>query len=134
VVSRISSERPNVGAFLEDAALVGIEGNTVTIGYHPSAGASMQIIQKEDYNRIVVEACNAVSGHPIRLRVVTLTEGSAARTVGQLRRQREETTDLRFREEVLSNPVVQEALSVLGGEVRETRRRGPGSEPDGAPG
>ncbi len=134
VVSRISSERPNVGAFLEDAALVGIEGNTVTIGYHPSAGASMQIIQKEDYNRIVVEACNAVSGRPIRLRVVTLTEGSAARTVGQLRRQREETTDLRFREEVLSNPVVQEALSVLGGEVRETRRRGPGSEPDGAPG
>jgi DNA polymerase-3 subunit gamma/tau len=134
VVSRISSERPNVGAFLEDAALVGIEGNTVTIGYHPSAGASMQIIQKEDYNRVVVEACNAVSGRPIRLRVETLTEGSAARTVGQLRRQREETTDLRFREEVLSNPVVQEALSVLGGEVRETRRRGPGSTPDGAPG
>jgi len=134
VVSRISSERPNVGAFLEDAALVGIEGNIVTIGYHPSAGASMQIIQKEDYNRVVVEACNAVSGRPIRLRVVTLTEGSAARTVGQLRRQREETTDLRFREEVLSNPVVQDALSVLGGEVREMRRRGPVSEPDGAPG
>ncbi len=134
VVSRISSERPNVGAFLEDAALVGVEGDTVTIGYHPSAGASMQIIQKEDYNRVVAEACNTVSGRPIRLRVVTLTEGSPARTVGQLRREREETTDLRFREEVLSNPVVQEALSVLGGEMREMRRRGPVSEPDGAPG
>ncbi|HEX9898683.1 MAG TPA: hypothetical protein VGC81_05635, partial [Candidatus Methylomirabilis sp.] len=117
-----------------DAALVGIEGGTVTIGYHPSAGASMQIIQKEEYNRVVVEACAAVSGRPVRLRVVTLAAGSTARTAGQLRRQREETTDLHFREEVLSNPAVQEALSVLGGEIREVRRRGPVSEPDGTPG
>src|SRR5207253_1762969 len=49
VVERVHSEKPNLGAFLEETALVGIENDIVTIGYRASGGASMKMILKEDY-------------------------------------------------------------------------------------
>ena len=123
VVERVQRDRPNISAFLEETALVGVENETVTIGYPASAGASMKMILKEDYQQIILDACRAETGRPVRLRVVTLDAGSAVPTVAQLRRQREEATDQRLREEALANPLVQEALSVFSGEVKEVRRK-----------
>jgi DNA polymerase-3 subunit gamma/tau len=122
VVSRVHAERPNLGAYLEDAALVGVEDEVVTIGYPASAGASMKIIQREEYQRVIAGACAALCERPLRLRVVTLEAGSA-KTLAHLRREREAATASRLREEALANPLVQEALSVFGGEVQEVRRK-----------
>jgi len=122
VVSRVCTERPNVGAFLEDAALVDMEGDVVTLGFPASAGASMKMVQQEEYQRAIVEACVALTGRNFRLRIVPLEVGSAAPTVAQLRREREAASDRHLREEALANPLVKEALSVFGGEVKEVRR------------
>jgi len=123
VVARVYTERPNLGAYLEDAALVGIEGDVVTIGYPASAGASMRIVQREDYQPVIAGACAALGGRPLRLRVVTLEAGTG-KTLAQLRQEREAATERHLREEVLANPLVQEALSVFSGEVKEVRRKG----------
>jgi DNA polymerase-3 subunit gamma/tau len=123
VVERVHRDRPNIGAFLEDTALVGIEHDIVTIGYPTSASASMKMILKEDYQRMILEACQAVAGRPVRLRVVTLPPAASAATVGQLRRQREQDTEQRLRQEALANPLVQEALSVFSGEIKEVRSK-----------
>jgi DNA polymerase-3 subunit gamma/tau len=123
VVDRVNTERPNVGAFLQETALVGIENDTLTIGYPASAGASMKMILKEDYQRAILDACRAVAGRSVRLRVVTLDPGASVKTVAQLRREREEVTAERLRQEALANPLVQEALSVFSGEVKEVRRK-----------
>ena len=123
VVERVHTEKPNLGAFLEETALVGIENDIVTIGYRASGGASMKMILKEDYQRLILEACQAVAGRSVRLRVVTLDAGASMPTVAQLRREREAVTDEQLRQETLANPVVQEVLSVFSGEVKEVRRK-----------
>ena len=134
VVGRVYQERPNVGAYLDETTLVGVEGDMVTIGYPPSAGAAMRMILQEEYQRILLEACRSVSGRPLRLRVVTLAGGAASPTAAQLRREREAELERRLRDEALANPLVQEALSVFAGEVKEVRRprSGPerGNKPD----
>lgn len=127
VVERVHSERPNLGAYLEDTALVDVEGDTVTIGYPASAGASMKMFLQEDYQRIVLDACKALAGRPVRLRVVTLNDGSSTVTIAQLRRERDAKANERMREEALANPLLQEALSVFGGEIREVRPTQPRS-------
>jgi DNA polymerase-3 subunit gamma/tau len=123
VVERVHTEKPNLGAFLEETALVGIENDIVTIGYRASGGASMKMILKEDYQRLILEACQAVVGRSVRLRVVTLDAGASMPTVAQLRREREVVTEEQLRQETLANPVVQEVLSVFSGEVKEVRRK-----------
>ncbi|MEP6601051.1 MAG: DNA polymerase III subunit gamma/tau [Nitrospirota bacterium] len=123
VVERVHSEKPNLGAFLEETALVRIENDIVTIGYRASGGASMKMILKEDYQRLILEACQAIAGRSVRLRVVTLDAGASMPTVAQLRREREAVTEEQLRQETLANPVVQEVLSVFSGEVKEVRRK-----------
>jgi len=123
VVERVHNEKPNLGAFLEETALVGIENDIVTIGYRASGGASMKMILKEDYQRLILEACQAVAGRSVRLRVVTLDAAASMPTVAQLRREREALTEEQLRQEALAHPVVQEVLSVFSGEVKEVRRK-----------
>ena len=67
--------------------------------------------------------CRAIAGRPVRLRVVTLDPAAPVKTVAQLRREREAVTEERLRQEALANPLVQEALSVFSGEVKEVRRK-----------
>jgi len=122
VVARVQAERPNVGAFLEDSALVGIAGDVVTIGYPVSAGVSMKMVQQEAYQQAVAEACAALAGRRVRLRLVTLDGGAQVPTVADLRREREAKTERHLRDEVLANPLVKEVLSVFGGEVKDVRR------------
>jgi DNA polymerase III gamma/tau subunit len=127
VVERVHTDRPNLGAYLEETALVDIEEDTVTIGYPASAGAAIKMILREDYQRIILEACRALAGRPVRLRVVTLNDGSSTATIAQLRRERDAQTHERVREEALANPLLQEALSVFAGEIQEVRAKQPQS-------
>jgi len=122
VVTRVQAERPNIGAFLENSTLVGIAGDVVTIGFPTSAGVSMQRIQQEASQQAVTDACAALAGRRVRLRLVALEEGTPAPTVADLRRDREAKTERHLRDEVLANPLVKEVLSVFGGEVRDVRR------------
>ena len=122
VVTRVQAERPNIGAFLEHSTLVGIAGDTVTIGFAASAGMSMTMIQKETSQQAVADVCAALAGRRVRLRLVTLEEGAQAPTVADRRRDRDAKTERHLRDEVLANPLVKEVLSVFGGEVKDVRR------------
>jgi DNA polymerase-3 subunit gamma/tau len=125
VVERVHAERPNLGAYLENTALVDIENDMVTIGYPASASAAIKMILQENYQRVILDVCKALAGRPVRLRVVTLNDGSSTVTVAQLRREREAKASERVREEALANPLLQEALSVFSGEVQEVRPKQP---------
>ena len=121
VVARVLAERPNIGAFLEDAGLVSVAGDLVTVGLPAAAGTSMKMMQQEGYQQAVAEACSALAGRRLRVRVVSLEDGAGALTAAQLRRDREATRERHLRDEALANPLVQEALSVFSGEVKEVR-------------
>src|SRR5438132_3337809 len=134
VVARVLAERPNIGAFLEDSGLVGTAGDLVTVGFPASAGTAMRMMQQESYQQAVAEACSALAGRPLRVRVVSLDSGTGAPTAAQLRREREATRERHLRDEALTNPLVQEALSVFGGEVKEVRHSRAPLEPEGETG
>jgi DNA polymerase-3 subunit gamma/tau len=131
VVARILAERPNIGAFLEESGLVGVAGDLVTIGFPAAAGTALKMMQQESYQRAVAEACSAQAGRHLRVRVVSLESGTAVPTAAQLRREREAMRARHLRDEALANPLVQEALSVFGGEVKEVRRSRAPLEPEG---
>ncbi len=122
VVAKVQAERPNIGAFLEDSAMVGIAGDVVTIGFPAASGVSMKMVQQEASLQAVSDACAALAGRRVRLRLVALDGGIQAPTVADLRRARETKTERRLRDEVLANPLVKEVLSVFGGEVKDVRR------------
>src|SRR5438445_791434 len=134
VVARVLAERPNIGAFLEDSGLVGTASGLVTVGFPASAGTAMRMMQQESYQQAVAEACWALAGRPLRVRVVSLDSGTGAPTAAQLRREREATRERHLRDEALTNPLVQEALSVFGGEVKEVRHSRAPLEPEGETG
>jgi DNA polymerase-3 subunit gamma/tau len=131
VVARVQAERPNIGAFLEDSALVGIADDVVTVGFPPSAGVSMKMVQQEASLRAVTDACAALAGRRVRVRLVTLDGGTQTPTVADLRREREARTERRLRDEALANPLVREVLSVFGGEVKDVRRNQVRAEREG---
>jgi len=131
VVARILAERPNIGAFLEESGLVGMAGDLVTIGFPAAAGTALKMMQQESYQQAVAEACSVLAGRHLRVRVVSLESGTAVPTAAQLRREREATRERHLRDEALANPLVQEALSVFGGEVKEVRSSRAPLEPEG---
>jgi DNA polymerase-3 subunit gamma/tau len=122
VVARVQAERPNIGAFLEESALVNFSGDVVTIGFLASASAAMKTIQQKGAQQAVEYACSALAGRRVRVRVTVLDGGTDALTVAKLRRERDAMTERHLREEVLANPLVKEVLSVFGGEVKDVRR------------
>jgi len=134
VVARVLAERPNVGAFLEESGLVGVTGDLVTVGFPAAAGTSMKMMQQESYQQAVADACSALAGSRLRVRVVALENGAGAPTAAQLRREREAARERHLRDEALANPLVQEALSVFGGEVKEVRSSRAPLKPDGEAG
>src|SRR3989442_1294035 len=131
VVARILAERPNVGAFLEDSGLVSVAGDLATVGFPAAAGTALKMMQQESYQQAVAEACSALAGRHLRVRVVSLESGTAVPTAAQLRREREAMRERHLRDEALANPLVQEALSVFGGEVKEVRQSRAPLEPEG---
>src|SRR5207245_694800 len=76
VVARVLAERPNIGAFLEESGLVGAAGDLVTVGLPASAGTAMRMMQQESYQQAVADACSALAGRPLRVRVVSLEGGT----------------------------------------------------------
>src|SRR3989441_3208966 len=131
VVARILAERPNVGAFLEESGLVGVAGDLVTVGFPAAAGTALEMMQQENYQQAGAEACSALGGGHLRVRVVSLGGGNAVPTAAQLRRERGATRERHPCDEALANPLVQEALSVFGGEGKEVRRSRAPLEPEG---
>jgi DNA polymerase-3 subunit gamma/tau len=122
VVARVYAARPNVGAYLEESALISTERDQLTIGYPSSAGALVKMIQ-DNYQQIIQDVCKTLAGRTVRLKFVTLDAGSSVATIAQKRREREAATEQRLRQEALANPLLQEALTVFSGEVKEVRKR-----------
>jgi len=119
VVSRVHADRPNIGAFLENTAMIRFESDQVTIG----CPSSTMMMLKEEYQKYIAETCNAVAGRVLRVKFVKLEGVAGVKTVSDIRSARDAVTDHRLREEALANPLVQEAITMFAGEIKEVRRR-----------
>ncbi len=113
---------PNIAPFLEMAQLVGQEGPVVTIGFRKQATVARGMIEKPVNITTLTTICERLSGQPIRLRIIELTEIDALKpTLAQLRVANEKEQRLALFEQARAHPVVKQALEVFGAELAEVR-------------
>jgi DNA polymerase-3 subunit gamma/tau len=113
---------PNIAPFLEMGRLVEIVGNIVTIGFAKQATVARGMLEKPDNIQALGSLCERLSGQPIRLRIVELTEADApGPTMAQMRAAKEQEKKLVLFERAKAHPVVKQALEIFGAELADVR-------------
>ncbi len=113
---------PSVAPFLERGRLVGIEGNVITVGFDKQATVARAMLEKPDNIQALTALCARLSGHPMRLRIVELTEDNpTGPTMAQIRAAKEQEQRLVLFEQARAHPVVKRALEIFGAELTDVR-------------
>ena len=113
---------PNIAPFLEMGRLVGMEGGAVTIGFAKQATVARAMLEKTDNIQALSSLCERISGRPVRVRVVELTEADPpGPTMAQLRAAKEQEQKLVLFERAKAHPIVKQALEIFGAELADVR-------------
>ena len=113
---------PNIAPFLEMGRLVAIEGNAVTIGFGKQATVARAMLEKSDNIHALTSLCERMSGQPVRVRVVELTDTDPpGPTMAQIRTAKEQEQKLVLLERAKAHPVVKQALEIFGAELADVR-------------
>lgn len=118
----VSHAFPNIAPFLEMGRLVAIEGNLVTIGFAKQATVARGMLEKPDNIQALASLCERLSGQPVRLRIVELTEADPpGPTMAQIRAAKEQDQKLVLFERAKAHPVVKQALEIFGADLADVR-------------
>ena len=113
---------PNIAPFLEMGRLVAIDGNAVTIGFGKQATVARAMLEKADNIQSLTSLCERMSGQPVRVRVVELTDTDPpGPTMAQIRAAKEQEQKLVLLERAKAHPVVKQALEIFGAELADVR-------------
>jgi DNA polymerase-3 subunit gamma/tau len=123
VVEHVSDKHPNIGTFLEMGSLLGIEGNQLMIGYPANASVARSMMEKPDNQRLIEELCTGLAGRPVRLKIVELANGQAAKpSPAQARAEKTRSQKDALLELTRAHPLVKQAKDVFGSDVVEIRQ------------
>jgi DNA polymerase III subunit gamma/tau len=118
----VSHAFPNIAPFLEMGRLVAIEGNLVTIGFAKQATVARGMLEKPDNIQALASLCERLSGQPVRLRIVELTDADPpGPTMAQIRAAKEQDQKLVLFERAKAHPVVKQALEIFGADLADVR-------------
>jgi len=118
----VSHAHPNIAPFLEMGRLVSIEGNLVTIGFAKQATVARGMLEKPDNCQALASLCEGLTGQPVRLRIVELSEADPpGPTMAQVRVAKEQEQKLVLFERAKAHPLVKEALEIFGAELADVR-------------
>jgi DNA polymerase-3 subunit gamma/tau len=118
----VSHAFPNIAPFLEMGRLVAIEGNLVTIGFAKQATVARGMLEKPDNIQALASLCERLSGQPVRIRIVELTEADPpGPTMAQIRAAKEQDQKLVLFERAKAHPVVKQALEIFGADLADVR-------------
>ena len=102
--------------------LVAMEGNLLTIGFAKQATVARGMLEKADNIQALVSLCERLSGQPVRIRIVELTEADPpGPTMAQMRAAKEQEQKLVLFERAKAHPVVKQALEIFGAELADVR-------------
>ncbi|HKT33981.1 MAG TPA: DNA polymerase III subunit gamma/tau [Nitrospira sp.] len=118
----VAQSFPNIAPFLEMGRLVGIDGNAVTIGFAKQATVARAMLEKPDNIQALSCLCERMSGQPVRVRVIELTDADPpGPTMAQVRAAKEKEEKLVLLERAKAHPVVKQALEIFGAELADVR-------------
>lgn len=113
---------PNIAPFLEMGRLVTIEGSVVTVGFAKQASVARSMLEKPDNVEALTTLCERLSGQPVRLRIVELTEADPpGPTMAEVRAIKEQEQKVVLLERAKAHPVVKQALEIFGAELADVR-------------
>lgn len=113
---------PNIAPFLEMGRLVTIEGSVVTVGFAKQASVARSMLEKADNVEALTTLCERLSGQPVRLRIVELTEADPpGPTMAEVRAIKEQEQKVVLFERAKAHPVVKQALEIFGAELADVR-------------
>ena len=122
VQEEVADSFPNIAPFLEAGRFVGMEGGLVTIGFAKQATVARARLEKEDNLLVLAKLCERQASHPVRVRIVELTEmDPPGPTMAQARAAKEQDQRLVLFERARANPMVKQALEIFGAELAEVR-------------
>jgi len=122
VQEEVAASFPNFAPFLETGRYVGLEGNQVTIGFGKQATLARSMLEKEDNLRSLAALCEKQVGHPLKIRIVELSEADPpGPTMAQLRAAKEQEQRVVLFEQARANPIVKQALEIFGTDLADVR-------------
>jgi DNA polymerase-3 subunit gamma/tau len=123
VVEHVAGRHPNIGAFLEQGTLLGIDGNLLTIGCPVNASVARGMMEKPDNQQLIAALCGELAGRPVRLRIVELADGqTAAPSPAQLRAAKARSQKDALLEQTRAHPLAKQARDRFGSEVVDIRQ------------
>lgn len=112
VIQRVRGEKPGLASYLEQGKLLNSEEGSITLGYPKNAEFLVHLIQKEEHQQIIKSTIKELFGHPVKLKLDILE------TKQENRKPKVDTLKQKqAQQEVLSHPIVKEALNIFGGEI-----------------
>ncbi len=122
VREKVAVSFPNIAPFLEAGRLVGFEKAIVTIGFTKQATVARTRLEKAENLITLAKLCEEQSGHPVRIRIVELSERiKPGPTMAQERAAKEQDQRFELFERARANPTVKQALDMFGAELVEVR-------------
>ena len=122
IQEEVAASFPNIAPFLEAGRFVGMESDFVTIGFAKQATVARARLEKEENLLVLSRMCERQLGHPVRVRIIELTETHPpGPTMAQVRAAKEQEQRLVLFERAKANPTVKQALEIFGVELAEVR-------------
>ena len=143
IVASVSAVRPMLGALLQRATAIVVDGGTLLVSFGPSDGGMRRMLLGDDNVRSVEGVASKTLGRPLTLRVTESSEGIAPGSAGtdpgpdpppnaaaQLRDGAAESRQA-LNERARNDPAVSRLLTEFGAQVVDVRALRPDVEENG---
>ncbi|MBI5194148.1 MAG: DNA polymerase III subunit gamma/tau [Nitrospirae bacterium] len=125
IVGRILERKPSLGSYIEQSIPLGISEGILTIGFNGGASVFITLLDRKDSKDYILEVVKGYMQGVSGIRFTTAsdkTENNPAPAYEEYvatahEKQQEEVDD------AFSDPIVQEAIDILGGELVELRNK-----------
>jgi DNA polymerase-3 subunit gamma/tau len=128
VLDRVEAQQPNLAPFLSVGTPLAIQHGEVTLGYPPTATVARAMVEKPEHLRLLSTICAEVAGRPVRVALVSLTDGKAGPSMAEMRAAKERDQKDALLERTRSHPLVKQMLEIFGGKVVAVRELIPEKE------
>ncbi len=122
LVEQIRRRRPMIGSILEHGSLLALELPSLHLGF---SEGSFHLEQMKDPENLEVlkEMAEAYFGQAVAIKIsaADIKNGEAPRSLIEERKAQETDRKKRLREDALAHPLVQKAVEVFEGEVKEVK-------------
>jgi DNA polymerase-3 subunit gamma/tau len=115
VIQRIREDKASLASYLEGGTVQEVTNEAVTLGFSGKSVFLIDLIQNDENQRIIRDTMTSLFGRPVELKLVRLETPVSTPSPPDGRKKE------KIRREVLSNPIVKEALDIFGGDVVEIR-------------